>query len=106
MQDSTDGPQGHRRRQGGRLQKAISALRESGRGDLSTLINAMYLQNTMTKDTTALTGTFKGKAHAEARRAAAARRQRRRQRGRAAAISRMNAVTGRMRRRSASRTRT
>jgi hypothetical protein len=48
------------------FQEALSGLRESGRGDLATLINAMYLQNTMGKTQAELTGTYKGKPTLEA----------------------------------------
>ena len=54
------------------FQKALAGLRESGRGDLSTLINAMYLQNTQAKDIAALTGTYKGKPTQAAKESAAA----------------------------------
>lgn len=53
------------------FQKALSGLRESGRGDLSTLINAMYLQNTQQKDLASITGTYKGKPTQAARESAA-----------------------------------
>jgi hypothetical protein len=45
----------------GLFQEALGALKESGRGDLSTIINAMYLQNTMGKTEAELTGQYKGK---------------------------------------------
>jgi hypothetical protein len=88
----------------GELQKAIGALRESGRGDLSTLINAMYLQNTMGKTQAELTGTYKGKPTQAARaeqaalaiKAATAQSQAS-DRTERAAIARMNAQTSKQR---------
>lgn len=45
----------------GQMQEALGNLRESGRGDFATMINALYLQNTMGKTEAELTGTYKGK---------------------------------------------
>jgi hypothetical protein len=43
-------------KRGGMFQDALKGLQESGRGDLATIINAMYLQNTQDKTMADITG--------------------------------------------------
>jgi hypothetical protein len=84
----------------GMLQEALGNLRESGRGDFATLINAMYLKNTMAGQEAELTGTYKGKltpAERTRRTAAAATAAATAATAERNAISRMNAKTSRMR---------
>jgi hypothetical protein len=82
------------------IQEALTNLRSNARSDFASIINAMYLKNTMAGTEAELTGTYRGKltpAERERRQKAALA-----QMGQAAeweriAISRMNARTSRMR---------